>query len=239
MARHVLSSTVTAATPTRRQVSFIRHDLLLVGKAVHPTGGQVMELPVHGEDVPIGPAICHCLVRRVMRTGMAPESHRGTATAMNGGAMPAYVALWTLLDTAALWRTGKSPPPREPSGATDDDRKPEHPFRRELVAGGSPSGGPAPDGWVPVLKEGTVWVSDGAFRLAAAMRGGAGEGSGRIGALAAEAWERDLVRCLDLHALVAGAGPDGLLETAEVRLMRPASSVSQEVERAVLDEALR
>jgi len=40
-------------------------------------------------------------------------------------------------------------------------------------------------------------------------------------------------------ALIAGAGPDGLLETVEVLLLRPASSVSQKVEKVVLDEALR
>lgn len=239
MARHVLPSTSTAAAPTRLQVSFIRPDLLLEGEAVHPMTGEVAGLPVQGEDALIGPALSHCLVRRVVRTSASPEHHRAMARVMNGGSMPEYVAIWTLLDTAALWRTDEFPPPREPSGATDDDRKPEHPFKRELVTGGSHTGGPAPDAWVPVRKGGTVWVSDGAFRLAAAMHGSADKGSARIATLAVAAWERDLVRCLNLHAMVAVAGPGGLLETTDVQLLRPASSVSQEVEKAVLDEALR
>lgn len=239
MARHVLPSTSATAAPIRLQVSFIRPDLLLGGEAVHPATGEVAGLPIRGEDALIGPSISHCLVRRVVRTDTAPGHHQAAATASNGGIMPEYVAIWTLLDTATLWRTGELPPPREPSGITDDQRKPEHPFKRELVTGGSHTGGLAPDGWVPVRKGGTAWISDGAFRLAAAMHGGADEGAQRIGACAVEAWERDLVRCLDLHALVAGAGPDGLLETVDVLLLRPASSVSQEVEKAVLDEALR
>lgn len=238
MARHVLPSASANAAPTRLQVSFIRPDLLFVGDAVHPVTGEVAMLPHQGEDALIGPSIYHCLVRRVVRTATASEHLRTMALAMNRGSMPEYVALWTLLDTADLWRTDELPPPREPAGMTDDKRKPEHPFKRELVTGGAPSGIPAPDGWMPVRKGGTVWVSDGAFRLAAAMHGSADAGAQRIGMLAVAAWERDLVRCLDLHAMVAGAGPGGLLETTAVQLLRPASSVGQEVEKAVLDEAL-
>ena len=238
MTRHVLPSTSANAAPTRLQVSFVRPDLLLVGDAVHPVTGEVVALPHQGKDALISPSINHCLVRRVVRTATASEHHRTMALSMNGGSMPEYVALWTLLDTASLWRTDELPPPREPSRATDDKRQPEHPFKRELVTGGGPTGGLAPNGWIAVRKGGTAWVSDGAFRLAAAMHGSADAGAHRIGMLAVEAWERDLVRCLDLHALVAGACPDGLLETADVRLLRPASSVGQEVEKAVLDEAL-
>lgn len=70
------------------------------------------------------------------------------------------------------------------------------------------------------------------------MHGSADEGAKRISSLAVDAWDQDLERCLELHALVAAVGPDGLLETDEVMAFRPASSVSQEVEKQILDEAL-
>ncbi len=236
MSRHILSFSTGLGQPIRRQVSFIRQDLLLEGEAVHPETGEIFELPVRGENALIGPAISHTLVRRVVPTDGLPEHRRATAKTANGGVQPAYVALWTLLDTAHLWRTDEPPPPREPSVAADD-REPEHPFKRELVTGGTPTGGNGPTGWQAVKKSSTVWVSDGAFRLAAAMHGSADAGAKRIGALAAEAWERDLQRCIELNSVVAEAA-DGLLETEEVQMLRPASSVSQEVEKLVLDEAL-
>lgn len=238
MGRHIRSATPDNGLVTiRRQVSCIRRDLLLDGEAVHPATGEFQPLPAQGANALIGPSIAHTLVRRVVPAVSLPPALRCEAEAANGGELPAFVALWTLLDTGTLWRTEELPPPREPSTA-DEDRQPEHPFKPQLVTGGTEKGDDAPGGWVAVRKSTTTWVSDGAFRLAAAMHGSADEGAKRISGLSVDAWDQDLERCLELHALVAAAGPDGLLETDEVMALRPASSVSQEVEKQVLDEAL-
>ena len=243
MARHVFAQSSEAqAAPIRRQVSLLRRDLLLLAEAVNPRTGEVVDLPIPsggpdgGSGALVGPSAALSLVRRVVPTEGLAAALREQAKARAGGVMPQHVAVWTLLDPADLWRTGELPPPREPSQGEQEE--PEHPFRRELVTGGTPLPEPAIDGWLPVKKSTTAWVSDGAFRLAAAMHGSADAGAERIGELAAAAWERDVERCLELHDLV-GAAPQGLLETEEVLALRPASSVSQEVERAVLEEALR
>ena len=243
MARHVFAQCPDSqAFPTRRQVSLVRRDLLLLAEAVDPRTGEAVDLPVPargpdgGNGALIGPSVALSLVRRVLATEGLPAPLREQAKARAGGVMPQHVAVWTLLDPADLWRTGELPPPREPSQGEQEE--PEHPFRRELVTGGTPLPEPVLDGWVRIKKSTTAWVSDGAFRLAAAMHGSADAGAERIGELAAAAWERDVERCLELHELV-GAAPEGVLETEEVLALRPASSVSQEVERAVLEEALR
>lgn len=238
MGRHIRSATPdTGLVPIRRQVSCIRRDLLLEGEAFHPGTGEVQVLPAQGANALIGPSIAHTLVRRVVPAVGLPPALRSEAEEANSGELPAFVALWTLLDTGTLWRTEELPPPREPTTA-EEDREPEHPFKPQLVTGGTQRGDNAPGGWVAVRKGTTTWVSDGAFRLAAAMHGSADEGAKRISSLAVDAWDEDLERCLELHALVAAAGPDGLLETGEVLALRPSSSVSQEVEKQVLDEAL-
>ncbi len=237
MARHILAANLSSATPIRRQVSFIRNDLLLDGETVSPQTGEVVVLPIAGENALVGPAISHCLSRTVVHTATLPKHQQVAAKAANAGIEPEYAAVWKLLDTAALWRTSDPPLPREPSAAKDD-RLPEHPFKPELVTGGKQHG-EAENGLVPVRKSSTVWVSDGAFRLAAAMHGGADQAAKRIGEVAAIAWDDDLSRCLDFHDAISDAGPDGLLETANVLALRPDSSVSQEVEKEILDEALR
>lgn len=243
MARHVFAQSPDAqAFPTRRQVSLVRRDLLLLAETVNPRTGEVVDLPMPaggfdgGNGALIGPSAALSLVRRVVSTEGLPPSLREQAKARAGGVLPQHVAVWSLLDPANLWRTGDLPPPREPGQGEQEE--PEHPFRRELVTGGTPLPEPASESWLPVRKNTTAWVSDGAFRLAAAMHGSADAGAERIGELAAAAWERDVERCLELHGLV-GEAPEGLLETEDVLALRPASSVSQEVERAVLEEALR
>lgn len=243
MARHVFAQSPEAqAAPTRRQVSLVRRDLLLVGGTVDPSTGEALDLPMPaggldgGNGALIGPSAALSLVRRVVATKELPAALREQAKARTGGVFPQHVAVWSLLDPADLWRTGDLPPPREPSQGEQEE--PEHPFRRELVTGGTPLPEATLDGWLPVKKNTTAWVSDGAFRLAAAMHGSADAGAERIGELAAAAWERDVERCLELHELV-GEAPGGLLETEDVLALRPVSSVSQEVERAVLEEALR
>jgi len=234
-ARHVLSATHS----NRATVKFQRDDLLWAGGSItSPHDGEVVSLPIEADDYLVGPTILDMMTREVVRwrdlsevlrpAGIDPQEH---------------IAVWRYRDPDTLWpRPGQSrfrqQKPREPR--IENNRKcraPAHPFFAELASGGLPVGG-GPTGFVRVRKSTTISVAEGAFRLAVAMLGGTKEAARWISTVAQAAWEADLERALELWERIGASGGE-LIEDYAVEALRPSSSVSQEVEREVMRQAIR
>ena len=102
MARHVFAQSPEAqAAPTRRQVSLVRRDLLLLAEAVDPRTGETVDLPIPsggpdgGCGALVGPSVALSLVRRVVAMEGLAAPLREQAKARAGGVLPQYVAVWT------------------------------------------------------------------------------------------------------------------------------------------------
>lgn len=111
----------------------------------------------------------------------------------------------------------------------------ERPFRPGLISGGKVIDG---DGdFVRVEKISSVSIGAHAFRLAVGALGTIGDAHTMIGTKAAAAWATDLARSRALYEAIKAA-PDGRLqETAAVADLRPAGSISDQIETDILREA--
>lgn len=136
----------------------------------------------------------------------------------------APVVYWSLRDAKAFME----PDRKKRAGAL-------HPFRAGLVSGGQVID--THDDFVRVAKRSSVSIGVYAFRLAVAALGSVNEAHNAIGARAAAAWSADLVRSRALYDAIQAA-PDGMLiEDAATAALRPAGSVSEQIETDILREA--
>lgn len=134
------------------------------------------------------------------------------------------VVYWSLRDAKAFLE----PDRKKRAGAL-------HPFRAGLVSGGLVR---TIDGdFVRVAKMSSVSIGVYALRLAVGALGSVTEAHKAIGARAAAAWSADLVRSRALYDAIKAA-PDGkLIEDAAIAALRPAGSVSEQIETDILREA--
>jgi len=110
-----------------------------------------------------------------------------------------------------------------------------HPFRAGLVSGGRVVA--TDSDFVRVEKVSSVSIGAYAFRLAVGALGSVNEAHRAISTRAAAAWSADLVRSRSLYDAIQAA-PDGMLpEDADVAALRPAGSVSDQIETDILREA--
>lgn len=128
---------------------------------------------------------------------------------------------------------------RDPKSFMEPDRKKRagalHPFRGGLVSGGRVLD--IGDDFVRVAKKSSVSIGVYALRLAVGALGSVNEAHNAIGTRAAAAWSADLVRSRALYDAIKAA-PDGkLIEDAAIAALRPAGSVSEQIETDILREA--
>lgn len=205
--------------PIRVQIKFLRADLLYVSrkKMVCPYDAKITlaGLPIYkSPSVAVGPTMLDMMQRVVKKNGAVE---------------------WQLRDIDSLWPTDAEHAfERDKSKVSEDDekvREVDHPFRRSLVSGGTVI---SSDGdFVRVQKPTTASLSPYAFRLAIGMRGGVAEAYQYIGELATLAWESDLMRAREIYDRIVKNG-GSVDEDAEIRQMRPSSSISQLVEAEIM-----
>jgi hypothetical protein len=128
---------------------------------------------------------------------------------------------------------------REAKSFMEPDRKKRagalHPFRAGLVSGGQVLD--TGSDFVRVAKQSSVSIGVYAFRLAVAALGSVNDAHNAISTRAAAAWAADLVRSRALYDAIKAA-PDGvLIEDATTAALRPAGSVSEQIETDILREA--
>lgn len=220
----------------RVQIKFKRTDLLWEGGPItDPHTGRQETVPIIlGSGIAaVGPTILDMLVREVVSLADVPDDaipEEGEEAQANN-----EVAVWSVREPSTLWPRPGEPQrrsPRKEAGAEPEQY--DHPFVAGLASGGKILDGG--NGFILVEKLSTCSIAEGAFRLAVGMEGSVEAACDRVGRMAAKAWATDQKRALSLWKMVYAAG--GLLvEDAAVAALRPASSISQEVERRLMREA--
>jgi len=120
---------------------------------------------------------------------------------------------------------------RDPKKRADN----EHPFRAGLVSGGKVID--SEGDFVRVEKISSVSIGAYAFRLAVGALGTIGDAHSLIGSKAAAAWTADLARSRALYDAIKAAPGGKLRETPAVAALRPAGSISDQIETDILREA--
>ena len=134
---------------------------------------------------------------------------------------------------------------KQPDSVKDETTSPDglyhifqnssNPLRKSFCTGGTVQG--KEGDFLAVTKRSSVSINALIYRLAIGMTGSSLAASQYIGAIAADAWERDLTRAVELYTLIAqtpgGFLPDHLVPTA----LKAGASVGQTVENAVLRDA--
>ena len=212
MPRHVRFTRRTGAPQRRVMVSFLRRDCLWRHDAplVNPYDPAeiVAALPIDpGTGLLIGPTILDMMVR---------------------DEQPGAPATWCLRAPATLWPA--------PGRANLDPTGGAPPFVPSLVSAGAPVEGPVHPDFVLVEKRSTVSIAADAYRLAIGIHGSVDRAYAAIAGAAAAAWDVDLQRWLELWSLLKAAG-GRLVEDARVARLRPDTSISREIEQAILREA--
>ena len=111
----------------------------------------------------------------------------------------------------------------------------EHPFKPALVSGGKVTGS---DGdFVLVEKVSSVSIGAYAYRLAVGALGNVRTAHDMISSKAVAAWAADLARSRALYEAIKAAPGGKLLESPAVAALRPAGSISDQIETDILREA--
>ena len=245
----------------RQQIKFMRSDLLWVcnhplrspyedeiraWETRHklPPGTIVTEvdrLPMVVGGTLVGPTILDMMTRTPMKVEKLPALALATLRAASpGGHAPEMVMVWQVREPNSLWpKAGQNTSATAQRELGENTKKLDHPFLAALASGGSTKkGGTAdPDGWKSVQKETTVSIGEYCVKLAVGMCGGLSAAYRYISDIAAQAWADDIERALQIWRMIEDAPGGVLVEDALVRELRPASSISQQVERAVMRAA--
>jgi hypothetical protein len=255
-ARHVR----TVPGEVRVQVMFQRTDLLYchedrlrdpharrrdqAGQG-HPPMIEVPGLPlVVRERFAVGPSVLDMLTRALWPFDKLPLE---TQLAVREQLAPdevlrkAFIA-WSVRDLDTLWPAPGQTQRRERTRleyAPERERVLDHPFIASLASGGVPIPDAAPAGWLKVSRRSTCQIAEYVYRVACGVFGSVEDAYERIAETAAAAWEADQTRALQLWARVQQAPAKVLVEDASVAALRPNCSVSQEVERAIMQEVCR
>jgi DnaJ-domain-containing protein 1 len=212
MSRHVRFTRRTDAPQRRVLVSFLRRDCLWRTDQLlvnpHDPSESMAALPIDpGTGLLIGPTILDMMI--------CDERSGAPAT-------------WCLRAPAPLWPA---------SGRADPDQAGQtHPFVPSLISAGAPVEGSAHPDFVLVEKRSTVSIAPDAFRLAIGVHGSVDAAYAAIAGAAAAAWQADLERWLELWNLLRAAG-GRLVEDDRVARLRPSTSISREIEQAILRDA--
>lgn len=167
-----------------------------------------VDVPLQDGDRVVGPTILDMLMRHETEVDDDEEP----------------VVYWSLRDAKAFLE----PDRKKRAGAL-------HPFRGGLVSGGRVLG--IGDDFVRVAKKSSVSIGVYALRLAVGALGSVNEAHNAIGTRSVAAWSADLVRSRALYDAIKAA-PDGkLIEDATIAALRPAGSVSEQIETDILREA--
>lgn len=205
----------------RVQIKYRRVDLLYKTDEVltSPNGKiTVHGLPIYpGRTKAVGPTLADMLTREVMAIDNKLQ------------------VVWQLRELKTLWpdRRSKKPAEREVSEVQKSEKPVDHPFQRALASGGDIIG--EDEHFVRVDKFTTISIAEYAFKLAVGMHGDVAEAYSHISRIAATAWNADLVRARTIFDLIVQAG-GRLIEDSHVAALRPASSVSQQVEADIMRE---
>lgn len=232
MALHGRYTNGLLGTQLRIQVKFRRDDLLWrTAEVLHSPYSQakVHGLPISHDGLLIGPTVLDMMVRKIVPLdSVLPELLDGVTLLDDQD----DIAVWELRNPSTLWlNPRKRKKPKKEAGRRD---KPlDHPFQPGLASAGKWK--QEHEHFVRVEKFSTVSISDLTVKLAVGMMGSVAAAHTHIGKLAADAWERDLERAIELWELIHAVHAGGLLvEDDSVALLRPISSISQEVERDIM-----
>ncbi len=111
----------------------------------------------------------------------------------------------------------------------------EHPFKPGLISGGKVTGDIGD--FIRVEKTSSVSIGAYAYRLAVGALGTIRSAHDTIGSKAAAAWAVDLARSLALYDAIKAAPGGRLPETPTVAALRPAGSISDQIENEILRES--
>ncbi len=194
----------------RAVVKFTRPDLLWRGQ-LGPR-----EVPFKDGTRTVGPTVLDVVMRRPAERVSSDEGQGDNEEA-------SCSAVWSMRTAADFME-------RDPSRRVD-----LHPFKVGLVSGGRVVD--VDDEFVHVEKTSSVSISAYAFRLAVGTLGSVDAAYASIAAKATLAWRADLARSRALFDAVREAPHGRLEETEELAKLRPAGSISDQIETEVLREA--
>lgn len=232
----------------RLSIEFRRKDLLWISPdpITNPLTGEAISLPIHLSDtVSIGPNVLD-----VMKQEIIEIEEESEITAPDGSKHITKnlvkKRVWQLRppseffaleeeDTAVKQPDSIKDATTSPDGLYHIFQNPSNPLRKSFCTGGTVQG--EEGDFLAVTKRSSVSINALVYRLAIGMTGSSLAASQYIGTIAADAWERDLIRAVGLYTLIAqtpgGFLPDHLVPTA----LKAGSSVGQTVENAVLRDA--
>lgn len=194
----------------RAVIRFLREDLLWRGEIAG------VSWPVADGRRMIGPTILDVMAR-------SPGADASSAN-------------WSLRDMAGFVETV---PARRVT--LQHDASLQLPLKASLLSGGTPILPVVIVGdFLRVTKHTTISISAYAYRLAVGTFGSVSRAHAQIVDAAAAAWKQDLERSLQLYQLIkeaADAGIEALPETPELAALRPAGSISDQVETELLKKA--
>ena len=230
MASHVRKINGNAAE-RRVQIKFSRPDLLWIGKVTDPVTHDVYDVPLQGCGVAlVGPTILDMLHRRE-RTVMVD----GEETLEGFWSVRVQASLFP---TKAQRETLRQKPRNLAGGPTKLFL--DHPFLARFASGGAADTTvPSQEGFVRVRKLTTITIGEYAFRLAARAFGSPAAARSRFARVARDCWEADLRNSARIWEIVSSHPGPAIAEDAVLAALRPAMSVSQDVERMVMREAFR
>lgn len=192
----------------------------------------------------VGPSVLDMLTRARWPFEQLPrETQRTVREKLKPDeALPKTLIAWSVRDLDTLWPAPGQAQRRERTRLEYDpegERTLDHPFIVSLASGGAPIPDAAPAGWLKVSRRSTCQIAEYVYRVACGVFGGVDEAYARVADTAAAAWEADQTRALQLWQRVQEAPDKVLVEDAAVATLRPSCSVSQEVERAIMQEVCR
>lgn len=209
----------------RLTIEFKRRDLLWISlkPIVNPRTGEEVSLPFRlSETVSVSPNVLDILKREAKTVEIETE-----VVALGGTKHTSKQKVEKL-----VWHLRS---PQEFFPKKEEEISEEHSLSKSLSTGGTVIG--EENGFIAVTKRSSVSINALVYRLAVGMRGSDADAVRYIGQLAADAWERDNERAVELYKLVIKAKEGYVLDEEVPKALKASASVGQTVESAVLRSA--
>lgn len=209
----------------RLTVEFVRRDLLWISPApvTNPNTGEIMSLPIRlSESVAVSPNVLDLLIRetREVLEQIEVTNWDGSKEIIT---TPIEKLVWHLRS------------PKDFFPQTQSQQAEEHPLHKGLTTGGTVIG--KTGDFMAITKRSSVSINALVYRLAVGMTGSELAATQYIGAIAADAWERDNERAVKLYNLIVQSKAGYVLDEKVSKHLKASASVGQTVESAVLRSA--
>lgn len=217
----------------RLTIEFKRRDLLWKSfqPILNPHTGEEVLLPLRlSETVVVSPNVLDMLKRETAIVEIEVEAMPGTAGAAiapNGTKQTSKQKVEKL-----VWHLRS---PQEFFPKKEEECSEEHFLSKSLCTGGTVIGEEGE--FIAVNKRSSISINSLVYRLAIGMTGSEADAVRYIGQLAADAWERDNERAVELYKLVSQAKNGYVLDEEIPKELKASASVGQTVESAVLRSA--